>query len=254
MLELLEDEDPGSFSHHESVAGRVEGTRGRLGTIVALGERFHVGKAADRHRRDGGFRTACDHDIRVAVLDRPICITYCMSARGASRYGSVVWAFGVEHHRDDAGSDVSDEHRDEERGDLSDSALPVDVVLLLEALQSADAATDDDADAIRVHPVPLDKVRVGHGLARRGNRVLRVLVRSLRFLPIHVVERIEAFHFSGEPNGKLRCVELGDWRGSRLPFYQGPPGRRHIVTDGGNHPHASDDDSSLHYAPTFWFR
>jgi hypothetical protein len=40
----------------------------------------------------------------------------------------------------DARRDVGDEHRDEERADLARPRSRVDVVLLLEALQAADAA------------------------------------------------------------------------------------------------------------------
>src|SRR5450759_2446350 len=135
------------------------------------------------------------------------------------------------------------------------ATLPIHVVLLLKALEPADPTADDDADPVGIHSVaPVRESRIGHGLPRRSYGVVRVRIRSPCFLAFHVVERIEAFHLRGESNRKFRCVEFGDGRGSRLPFYQGPPGRRHIVTDGGNHPHASDDDSSLHYAPTFWFR
>ena len=57
----------------------------------------------------------------------------------------VVGPLGVEAHGDEPRRDVGDEHRDEERRDLARPALPVDVVLLLEALEAADAAADDHA-------------------------------------------------------------------------------------------------------------
>src|SRR5918993_573738 len=47
VVELLEHDDPGPFAHDEPVAGRLEGARGGSRAVVPLGERLHVGKAAD---------------------------------------------------------------------------------------------------------------------------------------------------------------------------------------------------------------
>src|SRR4029077_7244571 len=116
------------------------------------------------------------------------------------------------------GSYVGDEHRDEEGRDFPYTAFPVDVVLLFEALEPANAAADYDADAIWVHTVPLNEAGVGHRLPGRRDGVLCILIRALRFLSIHEVERIEPLHLGGESNGKFRCVKFGDRRGSRLPF------------------------------------
>ena len=38
------------------------------------------------------------------------------------------------------------------------------------------------------------------------------------------------------------------------PVEQRTPGRRHVVADGRDRPETSDDDPTLHYAPTFVFR
>src|SRR2546423_3215214 len=118
MLHLLEDQYSGAFAHNKAVASSVERTGRSLGRIVALGQSLHVGKAADRHRCHRRLGATADHDVGVAVLNGSERITYRMSTRSASRDCGVVWAFGVELHRDNAGGDVSDEHGDEERRDL----------------------------------------------------------------------------------------------------------------------------------------
>jgi len=190
---------------------------------------------------------AGDHDVSVAILNGAEGITYCMSARGASRYGSVVWPFRVPLHRDNAGGDVGDEHRNEEWRDFAGAALAVDVVLLLEALETADAAADDDTDSVGVDAVrSVSESGIGHRLSRARDCVLGVLIGPLCFLPLHVVERVEPFHFRRKFHREIRCVELGDRCRARLSSDERLPGRRHIVADGGNGPHASDDDSSLH--------
>src|SRR5688572_26761976 len=135
-----------------------------------------------------------------------------MSTRRASRYSSVVWPLCIELHRDDSSGDVSDEHRDEEGRDLPDSALAVDVVLLLEALEATDAAADDHANAVRVQAVgSVAESCVVHRLACAGNRVLGVVVGPLRLFSVHEIEGVEALHLRREPDRKVRGVELGDW-------------------------------------------
>ena len=87
-----------------------------------------------------------------------------------------------------------------------------------------------------------------------GDGVLRVQVGALRFLAVHVLERIEPLHLAGEADGEVRRVELGDVRRARPTVPHGAPSRRHIVADWRNGTQASDDDPTLHYAPTLVFR
>ena len=142
--------------------------------------------------------------------------------------------------------DVGNEHRDEERADLARTPLSVNVVLLLETFQAADAAAEDDADAVRIVHPRIGERGIGHRLSRAGDRVLRVSIRSLRFLPIHVLQWIEALHLARETNGELGRVELRDGSGARYALDERAPGRRHVVTDGRNRPETGDDDPTFH--------
>jgi len=177
-----------------------------------------------------------------------------MSTRRTSRDRSVVWAFRVELHGDDAGRDVGDEHRDEERRDLPRSALAIDVMLLLEASQPSDPASDNDADTIGIQSVRLGQAGVFHCLVGCTNRVLCELVSPFGFFPIHVGQRIEIFDLRRELDRKIRCVEMRDRCGSRFSIQQRTPSRRHVVSDWRYRSHAGDDDPSTHYAVTLLFR
>src|SRR5256714_3220593 len=84
VLQFFENQNSRAFPHHEAIARRVKRARRRFGTVVALRQRLHFGEAADRHRSDGGFSAARDHNVRVPILDCPIRITYCMSTSGTS--------------------------------------------------------------------------------------------------------------------------------------------------------------------------
>jgi hypothetical protein len=80
------------------------------------------------------------------------------------------------------------------------------------------------------------------------------MVGAFGLFAIHEVQGVEAFDLGGKPHRKVGRVELGNRRSARLPRDEGLPRRRHIVAYRGDGPHASDDDPTLHYAPTFWFR
>src|SRR6476661_1970562 len=254
VLELLEDHDSRTLAHHEAVTRRIEGARSRFRRIVALRQRLHVREAADGHRRDRRLGATRDHHVRIAVRDGAERITDGVCARRACGYGGVVRALCVEEHRDDAGRDVGDEHRDEERRDLPRPAFAIDVVLLLEALQPADAAAEDDAGGIGIVAVSGPELGILHGLDGSRDRVLRVSVGSLGFFSIHVLERIEPFDFAREPHRELARVELGDRRRAGAPVDQRTPGRRHVVADWRERTDPGDDDPSLRHALTFSLR
>jgi hypothetical protein len=126
-------------------------------------------------------------------------------------------------------------------------------VLLFEALESSDAATDDDAGSIDVVGAG-GEPGVGHRLDRGGDRVLGVQIRPLGLLPLHRLQRIERLHLAGEAHGKGRGIELRDSRGSRDTRLQGTPSRRHVVADWRDGTETGDDDPTPHYAPTLVFR
>src|SRR5512132_53012 len=221
VLQFFENHYPRSFAHYESIASGVERTRRSLRAVVPLRQGLHVGESADRHGSHCRLGATRDHDICVAVLDRSERITYRVSTGRASRYSGIVWPFRIEQHRDDAGGDIGDEHWDEEGRDLSNPALPVDVVLFFEALEAPDTAADDDANAVGVDPITaVGQARVRHGLPGAGDRVLGVLVRAFRLLALHVVERVEPLHLRSETDWKFGRVELRDGRGARFSFDQ----------------------------------
>ena len=169
--------------------------------------------------------------VRIRIADR-------VRAGRAGGDGGVVRALGVEAHRDDAGGDVGDEHRDEEGRDLARPALAIDVVLLLEALEAADAAADDDARCARDRSrCPSSRPASLHRLhARRRPRT--ACTGPPASLPSGPCTRAGSKPFTSQAKrtGNVRRVELRDRRRARLPVEQGTPGRRHVVADGRDAP------------------
>ena len=139
--------------------------------------------------------------------------------------------------------------------DLARPALAVDVVLLLEALQPADAAAEDDAGRVGVVAVAVVEPGVVHRLHRRGDRVLRVQVGALRFLPLHVLRADRS------PSPRRRTAP-GNFVASNFVIGAAPDSpsssaRQVVATSlptGVMAPRPVTTTRRLHYAPTFSFR
>ena len=65
VIERLDDKNACTFTHHETVAVPVEGTRGFGRLIVEVRRERACGcKSAEADAVDAGFRAAADRDIR----------------------------------------------------------------------------------------------------------------------------------------------------------------------------------------------
>ena len=56
--------------------------------------------------------------------------------------------------------------------------------------------------------------RLGHGLMGGGERELGKEIVPLGLLAVHVLQRIEALHLTGEADLQVGSIELGDGRGT----------------------------------------
>ena len=69
VLEFLEDEDTGTFTHDETVAACAEGTGSVGGVVVASGEGVHGVETAYAAGPDGSFCTTSDDGISLTQAD-----------------------------------------------------------------------------------------------------------------------------------------------------------------------------------------
>src|SRR6185312_13219659 len=69
MFQLLEDKYPRAFAHDESIAITVPWTAGFFGFVIARVKRTHGRESADAERSNGGFSSAGNHHIRIAMLN-----------------------------------------------------------------------------------------------------------------------------------------------------------------------------------------
>ena len=149
-VQFFQDDDAAAFAQHEAVAARVEGAGGVFGVVVAAGHGAHVGEAGHGHRGDGRLGAAGDNHIGVAAQDDLVGV-----------------ADGVGGGRAGGDGGLARPLRAQELATLPVPMLAIIMgmkkgltrpmppssslrVLLLQGRQAADAAADEDADALAV--------------------------------------------------------------------------------------------------------
>ena len=93
VFQFFENQNSRAFADDESVAHLVPRTAGVLGIVIALRQRAHGAKSADRQRCDAGFGPSADHHIRIVVLDNPHRIADRVRTGGARGRGGRVGPF-----------------------------------------------------------------------------------------------------------------------------------------------------------------
>ncbi len=80
---LLKHEHRSALSHHKPVAVLLEGSARRAGVVVARAHRADKRECAVREGRERRFRSAGQHDIRLARAYGPESLSNCERAAGA---------------------------------------------------------------------------------------------------------------------------------------------------------------------------
>ena len=190
----------------KSVAILVERAAGMRGIVVARGKRAHGSESADAHRRDRSFRSAGNHDIRIAALDDPIGVADGVSAGGAGRRGGLVRALGAVADADLTRGQVDDGRGNKKGRNFARAARQHGAVFALDNVESADARADVNADALGILRRDLQARRF-HGLMRGGESEMDEAPHLARFFFLDEWQRIEVLHFCGKSDGKAGRVK-----------------------------------------------
>jgi len=153
---------------------------------------------------------------------------------GAGRAGGdhrMVRPLGAEFDGNEAGGEIDQGARNEERADPARALFGQEQCGLFDAGQAADAGADEDAGAALLFVGLGLPARILHRLLGGGHRIDDEIVVAAQFLVLHPVLGIEsavgavaALHFIGDAARHVRGVEFGDGTGARLTGQQPLPG------------------------------
>ena len=119
-------------------------------------------------------------------------------------------------------------------------------VLIFERFQTADAAADEDAEAIAIHFIKVD-AGIAHRTFCCGHREMRKPIRPLVFLGIVKNRlRIEIANLARDAAIVARGVEARDLDNPAASFEQVLPEGLKLEAQRRGHANAGDDDPAVH--------
>src|SRR5262249_32248316 len=97
VLQLLQDDHPGSFTKNKAVALAIEWAAGALRLVIAGGERREEDEPRYTERMDHAMGAAGEDDVGVAPADQFVGLADRLRAGGTGGQAIGIWAFGSEH-------------------------------------------------------------------------------------------------------------------------------------------------------------
>jgi len=150
---------------------------------------------------------------------------------------------------DQAGADIGNEHRNEERADAAGPALEKDLALPLKNLHAANAGAQNNPVAVAIELFKID-ARIGHAHLRRDHSELGEAVHPARLLGLNIIRHREIpdlARYPGIESGGIKGLIAGD---AALPgnqivkhLHRGVAERRYYTHPGHN------NSSAIHLAP-----
>ncbi len=242
-LIFLKDNDSGPLGHDEAVAILIEGAAGSGRVTVAGGQGLHDVETTDGQRRDGRFGSTGDHSVGVAALDHAESVA---NGVGSGRTGGDrrnIWPFGTKTDGYLPGSQVDDQHRDEEGRYLLIPAIEHGLMVFLDRRQPTEPGPDQNSDSLRVVLGNLE-TRIGHGHFSRSHGVLDEQVHLFDFFFSDELFGVEILDLSGNLGRQIRGIKPGNAINARLALQQCSPVFLNAGTQGGHHTETSYNDST----------
>ena len=178
---------------------------------MALGEGAHVVEAGSGEFGDGGFGAAGHHHIQIAVFDLAEGLANGVVGRGAGGDRCKVIALEAMLHGDHTAAHIGDHHGDKEGGNPVVSLLQRLDVFLLQGVDAADTAAQNDA-----HPEGILLFEFGAGVGegqvgrRAGELAVPVHPAGL-FLGNAIIHGLEVLDLRRQLDVKIAGVKVGDF-------------------------------------------
>lgn len=229
VFQFFQEDDAGAFAHDETIAVFIEGARCMSRVIVARAQSFHSGKASYGTGRYSGFGTTGNSGVEFAALDHAVSSADGVRACGTSRDNAGTMALEAEEDGYLARCHVGNHLRYDEGVDAGRTFREQAFVQVVERFHTANARTDDGADAVAVFFIQIDfgivKSQFGSSYGE-----LRGRVHMADFFTVDaVVSGVKIFDFAGNAGSIFGCVKVGNGANAVFAVEQGIP--ESIFTD-----------------------
>lgn len=149
MLQRLDHDDAGAFTHNETVTTDIERPRGAMRRLVESGRQgAGGGETSEADGVDAGFRPAADRNIRLLCADHPGRVADCLDTGGAGGYRGADRPFETVTDRNLAGGEVHEKRGHGEGREPPHTALVNRADRLRDCREAADAGRDHRGRAL----------------------------------------------------------------------------------------------------------
>ena len=244
VFQFFQDQDPSPFPHDKAAALLIERTGSFFRRIIFPGQGFHVVEPGHRNGRNGSFRPAGQHHIRISVLDGPECIPDAVRAGRAGGDDGRIGAFHLQIDGNLGRRHIGDFHGNEERTDPAGSLFHQFRSRIQESMDPADAGAYAHTDPVRIF---LFQIQAGvfYRHFGTGHGELGHTIHPFAFFPVAVIGKIEVFDFPGDFTVKISGIELGNQPNTGFAFHQAVPECFFADTNGRNRTEAGHYHSSF---------
>jgi hypothetical protein len=212
---------------------------------VPFGERAHVRKAGEAHRRAGGFGAARNHDVRIIILNGLERVAHGIGGAGTRGGHGVVRAAQAVADRNVSARGIEHELRNRECGDFVRSLRNEPLVLSFDLGESADARAEDHAAAERFFLGEVDS-RIVHGVDAGNQRELREAIDALLLLAIDVAFGRPIVDIAAEAHFVMRGIECSKLVNAAVAAQHLIPEVVDLAAQGGDGANTGDDNTTFH--------
>ncbi len=155
MFVLFQHQHTSALTQYEAVTVHVPRTRGCFRIVVTGGQSTHGGKTANAQRGHGGFGTAGNHHISVAILDQASSVTNGVQTGCTCRHNSVARTFQAQADGQLSRHQVDQGARHKERGNPTWAPFQIIFLGFFNAGQTTNPRTDDNAHTLSIDAVDI---------------------------------------------------------------------------------------------------
>ena len=201
-------------------------------------------KTCNTCRADTAFRSTCQHDLGIPVLDRAECITNAMSSGSTGCHNICTFAAESELNGDISCCHVGDHHRYHQRIYFSRSFGEDFFIVILYLRKTSDTGANDHACAERIFFFHIDP-GIFQGFFCCRHCILAERIHTSRRSRIHMVFCVKILHLCGNLYFVIGGIKLRDRSDADFSLADPCPEILYIISNRGNCTKSGDNDSSL---------
>ena len=243
MLQFLKDHDAGTFTKHKTTSVFVKRDRCSCG-IFCFGKGSKGSKTCNTCRADTAFRSTCQHDLGIPVLDRAECITNAMSSGSTGCHNICTFAAESELNGDISCCHVGDHHRYHQRIYFSRSFGEDFFIVILYLRKTSDTGANNNTHTERILFFHI-KASILKSFFCCCHCILAEWIHTSCGSRIHMIFCIKIFNFCCDLYLVICCIKFCDRSDADFSFTDSCPEILNIISNRSNGAKSGYNYSSL---------